>query len=110
MLPTISTITATVSNILSSSKYSNNVLRIGVFGSVARDEATNKSDIDLIIDYQHTDNALNYIYFCSEIEEAFKALYNKTTSIVEAEALNYEEYAHIGKEIEKDAKWIYVKA
>ena len=49
-------------------KYS--VKRIGLFGSLARDEAANKSDIDLLVDFE-VKSFDNFIELAFELERIF---------------------------------------
>ncbi len=46
------------------------VKRIGLFGSLARDEASNKSDIDLLVDFEEK-TFDNFIELAFELEKIF---------------------------------------
>jgi predicted nucleotidyltransferase len=46
------------------------VKRLRVFGSVARDEATAKSDVDLIVDYEVKPGLLDFIALKQDLSEA----------------------------------------
>ena len=115
MILTKEIVTSTISDILNISPYKGNVIRVGLFGSIARGNATVKSDADFVIDFRHpkeitfdnTDSVLDYCYLCSEIEDKFKSLYKKSVSIIEAEALTYDNNRDFKNEIEKDLVWIW---
>ena len=54
------------------------VKRIGLFGSLARDDATNKSDIDLLVDFEEK-SFDNFIELAFELERIFnrkQGIYN----------------------------------
>ncbi len=46
------------------------IKRLGIFGSYARDEANEKSDIDIVVDFEKPD-LLNQIGIMQELHEAF---------------------------------------
>jgi uncharacterized protein len=49
------------------------VVRIGLFGSVNRDESTKDSDVDILIDFNsESETYENYINTCSFLENIFK--------------------------------------
>jgi len=49
------------------------VVRIGLFGSVNRDESNKDSDVDILIDFSsESENYKNYINKCSFLENIFK--------------------------------------
>lgn len=49
------------------------VVRIGLFGSVNRDESTKDSDVDILIDFNsESETYENYINVCSFLESIFK--------------------------------------
>jgi uncharacterized protein len=56
---------------------------VAVFGSVARGEATDDSDIDLLVEFEPTSSLLDLI----ELEEALRALLGANVDVVSAGAL-----------------------
>lgn len=49
------------------------VIRIGLFGSVSRDESNKDSDVDILIDFNSESETYdNYIKTCSFLENTFK--------------------------------------
>ena len=51
-------------------KDSYSILKIGIFGSYARDEANENSDIDIVVDFEKAD-LFNQIGIMQELEEKF---------------------------------------
>ena len=74
------------------------ILKIGIFGSVARDEATENSDVDIVVETE-TPNLFNLVH----IKESLEALYHTHVDIVRyRETMN----PYLKKYIEQEA--IYV--
>ena len=46
------------------------IVRIGLFGSVARDEATGQSDVDVVVETK-TPNLFNLVHIKEKLEELF---------------------------------------
>jgi predicted nucleotidyltransferase len=81
---------------------------VGVFGSVARGTADEKSDVDLLLDFKHDkNNMFDYFYLCDHIERTFKKQLKKKVSLVETEILTYERNKSFGEEVEGDVIWVY---
>ena len=59
------------------------VLRVGLFGSTARGEATDKSDIDLLIDIQDDISLIQFIGIKQQLENAL----GKKVDLVEYQAI-----------------------
>ena len=98
------------------SDFKDSVVKVGVFGSVSRNEQKNSSDIDLVIDYIYppgndliTESVVNYTKLCGGIRDIFKKVYKKKVDIIEYKALEYPENKEFREEIEKDVIWIYGK-
>ncbi|MCC5930465.1 MAG: nucleotidyltransferase family protein [Cyclobacteriaceae bacterium] len=73
---------------------------IGLFGSYARDEQTENSDIDILIDFEpEKENFDNYMAVCDIIEELFK---NQRVEIVTKNGLS----PFIGPRILKEVKYV----
>lgn len=72
------------------------VIRIGLFGSYARNENTNESDIDIILEFEkNKKNFHNYMESCKIIEKAF----NKKVDIVTSDAISPYIRPYIEKEV-----------
>ena len=106
---TIDAVTNTLANTLSTSEYTHNLQRIGIFGSVARGATRKSSDVDLLLDYRHDEKSFDYFYLCEQIEQAIKKQYGRSVSLVEASALEYDENRDIGDEIKREVVWVYGK-
>ena len=48
-----------------------NLTEIALFGSYARDEQTEKSDIDILVDFNDRIDGFNYIRLAHELEDLF---------------------------------------
>jgi predicted nucleotidyltransferase len=76
------------------------VQNIGLFGSYLRNEQTHKSDIDLLIDFEHgKENFDNYMAVYDIVESAFK---NEKIEIVTTNGLS----PYIGPKILKDVLYV----
>ncbi|MCL2095959.1 MAG: nucleotidyltransferase domain-containing protein [Oscillospiraceae bacterium] len=113
---TVDDIAKEVSISLSDFDYGHSVVKVGIFGSVSRNEHINVSDIDLVIDYIYPENinlmaesAVNYMKLCGGIRNIFRKNYKKKVDIIEYKALEYPENEKIREEIERDVIWIYEK-
>lgn len=74
------------------------VSRIGLFGSYVRNEASESSDIDIIIDFEENkETYLNFINSCETLENEFK---NQKLDIVTLKGLSPFIGAHILDEVE----------
>ena len=73
------------------------VTEIGLFGSYVRDEQTESSDIDILVDILKEKKTLkNYIDFCDLLESLFK---NNKIDIVSKKGLSEFIGPHILKEV-----------
>jgi len=59
------------------------VLRVGLFGSTARGEATDKSDIDLLIDIKNDISLIEYIGIKQQLENVL----GKNVDLIEYQAI-----------------------
>ncbi len=107
MILSVSDVKNIVDSVLATSEYTSKVNRIGVFGSTARGTARGNSDVDLIVDMKNEASAFDYIYLGDEFLNIFEDKYNKEMSLVEWEALSYQENDFLSNEIKKDVVWIY---
>ena len=99
-------------NVLNNFENRNAVKRIGVFGSFARGDYTEDSDVDLIIDYNYAktdiiEDSFKFLNFITDLRNIFKNKYNKETDVVEYAALKQRENRLLKKEIEGEIVWIY---
>ncbi len=61
-----------------------NIKTIGVFGSYARDNATEKSDLDVLVEYEISPGFIKFI----QLEEFLSKLLNIKVDLVSINALN----------------------
>ena len=74
------------------------VIEIGLFGSYVRNEQTNESDIDILVDFvKEKKTLMNYIDFCNLLESLFK---NNKIDIVSKRGLSKFIGPHILKEVD----------
>lgn len=59
------------------------VLRVGMFGSFARGQATNASDVDLLVQLNEQSSLLDFIRLKNELEQSL----NKKVDLVEYDSL-----------------------
>ena len=100
-------------NVLDNVEYKARVKRVGVFGSVARGEATFGSDIDFVIDYKYADcinpdAAIIEAKVWFSFEESMRNHFSPVElSIVSLDSLNQNGDIDLKKNIERDVIWIY---
>ena len=74
------------------------VTEIGLFGSYVRDEQTDESDIDILVDYQKEKKTLrNFLDFCDLMDKLFAEL---KIDVVSKKGLSEFIGPHILKEVE----------
>lgn len=106
----IANITETIQSVLRGYEHRSQVKRIGVFGSVARGEATVRSDIDFVVDYEYanTKDAMTEAQKWLDLEELMRAVFNPVElSVVNLVALDDNCDTAMKKDIERDVIWIY---
>jgi predicted nucleotidyltransferase len=102
-----------VPNVLDNIEYRARVKRVGVFGSVARGEATDDSDIDFVIDYEYAectcpDVAIFEAKVWFSFEETMRNIFTPVElSIVSLDSLNQNGDIGLIEAIERDVIWIY---
>ena len=115
---TVEDISKEVLTVVSDFDFKDPIVKVGVFGSVSRNEQDNKSDVDLVIDYIYPKSndddlllkyAINYCEFCNNIRRALGKNYKKKVDIIEYEALSYPDNKILKREIERDVIWVYGK-
>ena len=75
------------------------VKRIGIFGSFVKDKATEKSDIDVVVEFDLKDLTFDkYLAF----EEFLKSLFSKKVDIITKDGLETIRIEHIKNEIKKN--------
>ena len=62
----------TIKKILVPILQKNDIVRAGIFGSVARGEATKRSDIDILIQFRGRKSLLDLVHVKHEIEDKLK--------------------------------------
>ena len=62
------------------------ITSLALFGSLARDEATEKSDVDVLVDFSQTPDLLTFI----ELEEKLKSALGKNVDLVPKRKLRAE--------------------
>lgn len=72
---------------------------VAIFGSHARNEATEDSDIDLLVKFSEPINFINFV----ELEETFSKSLNKKVDLVTEESLS----VHLKPYVIKDLKVLY---
>ena len=101
-------------DVLSKSKNKGAVERIGVFGSIARGDYNDKSDIDVAWEYKHLDNEKDLHDYCVlslNIEDTLRKNFNRKVDLIDYQAF-YEINQSISdiefkEEIDKELVWIY---
>lgn len=74
------------------------VTQLGIFGSVARDEATNESDIDVVIEMEQPN-----LFTAVHIKEDLEAEFNRSIDLVQAQGQTNK---YLAARIEKDAVYV----
>ncbi|HET8808925.1 MAG TPA: nucleotidyltransferase family protein [Flavobacteriaceae bacterium] len=72
-----------------------NPIKIGVFGSVAKNEATDNSDIDILYDFKDTIGLFKLIRLQQELQEKL----NKKVDLVSEKYINPKLKPHILKDL-----------
>lgn len=70
------------------------IVSLELFGSIARDEGTEKSDVDVLVDFSQTPDLLTFI----ELEEKLKMVLGKNVDLVPKRKLRAELSQSIFKE------------
>lgn len=70
------------------------ITSLALFGSFARDEATQNSDVDVLVDFSQTPDLLTFI----ELEEKLKSVLGKNVDLVPKRKLRAELSQNIFKE------------
>jgi uncharacterized protein len=72
------------------------VIEVGLFGSFVRSEATEESDVDLLVNLQESD----YINFCRLYDFAESLFVNRTVDIITEEGITVNNGIYICREVE----------
>jgi len=81
------------------------IVKVGVFGSHARGEATGSSDIDILIDYD--DSSDDFLDNIDHFMEDFEALITGKIDYVTMRGLMKSQNEEFRQEVLRDVKWIY---
>ena len=109
----IETVTESLYNIIEKCGIQDSIKRIGIFGSVARQEYTSESDIDFVVDYQfgevcNIDAAMQVTKSWLKFNDLMREAYNpQELSIVSLCSLKDSGEVEILAEIERDVIWVY---
>ena len=100
--------------ILKASTYKG-ILRIGIFGSFARAEQTDDSDIDILYDYHYIDNDNNGLADTFEFldileSDLVKQLGNRKIDFVSYQAITDSDNLAIKQSVLNEVIWIYEQA
>jgi len=106
------TVSKKVNEVIRNFQHGDRVKRVGLFGSVARGEATAESDIDLLIDFLRDDFvesnplfAFEKMYmFNTSLRDAFNPV---ELTIMDVESIDDEYNYWLKEAIEEDLVWIY---
>ena len=90
-------------------QYSYLVRKIGIFGSLARGDFNDKSDIDLLIEYNapakfEIDNFRNYCALCNDLTDALFSTYGRNVDIVDIE--NDSITPFVDENVENEVVWL----
>ena len=113
---TIEDISKEILTVVSNFDFKEPIVKVGVFGSVSRNEQEKNSDVDLVIDYAYPKDmelaekyVINYFELCHNIRKNFRKNYKKKVDIVEYQTLKYPENRILKREVERDVIWLYGK-
>jgi len=85
------------------------VRKIGIFGSLARGDYNDKSDIDLLIEYNapgkfEMDHFRNYCALCNDLTDALSTAYGRNVDIVDIE--NGSVTPFVDESVEDEVVWL----
>ena len=91
------------------SQHSYLVNKIGIFGSLARGDFCDKSDIDLLIEYNapikfDMDSFRNYCALCNDLTDALSTAYGRHVDIIDIE--NGSITPFIDESVEDEVVWL----
>ena len=110
---TLSDISEALNEIVENGQHGCEIVRIGVFGSVARGEAEAESDLDFIIGYQRqnssdSDIILDVFKKRIEFETTLRGEFSPIKlSIVSEDAVNEGMNENFADDVYRDVVWIY---
>ena len=86
------------------------IIKVGIYGSYARGEQIEASDIDVLFDYDNSDEDFIYdvMKYINEVSDEFKKL-NVNTDINSYRGLMGQNNGRLRKNILKDLVWLYEK-
>jgi predicted nucleotidyltransferase len=85
------------------------IKKVGIFGSLARGDFNDSSDIDLLVEYNSPtvfsmDSFERYCSVCNQIQDTLKGLYNRSVDIAHFENGSLDNMGD--PDVEKDVIWI----
>lgn len=101
-----------LSSTIVSYPYADRIAKIGLFGSFARGEATDDSDLDFIVDFQYRYSE-DYTDLIAEVEKKFQfdELLQEAFSPIDLSIVTVDSLPNAGnnfkEQLSKDVIWIY---
>jgi len=81
------------------------IIRVGVFGSHARGESTDASDVDILIDYDNSSD--EFLDNLDNFMEDFEKLVHIKTDYITLSGLMKSRNSTFREEVLRDVQWIY---
>ena len=81
------------------------IKKIGVFGSYARGDETENSDIDILIDYDETSD--DYIYEMGDFMEDIEQSFDQKIDYITLHGLMKSSDLQFKARVLRDVKWLY---
>ncbi len=79
------------------------VKKIGIFGSVARGEATEESDIDVIVEFEK--GKATFVNVCGLID-FLEGLFGREIDLITPDGVENIRLKHVKESIEKEIEWV----
>ena len=83
------------------------IIRVGVFGSCARNEETSASDIDILIDYDNSSDSDDFIDDIGGFMEDMERLWHGKIDYVTMPGLMKSRDERFKRNVLNDVKWVY---
>ena len=83
------------------------IIRVGVFGSYARNEETSASDIDILIDYDNSSDSDDFIDDIGGFMEDMERLWHGKIDYVTMPGLMKSRDERFKRNVLNDVKWVY---
>jgi len=98
---------STITNAINAAEKYPHLTKIGVFGSYARGDATETSDLDIIFEYDHSNT--DYLENIDDFMEDMERQIPTQIDYVTLNSLQTGELDYFTENILQDVKWIYIK-